>query len=72
LKSILDLSPREIAIFTPLALVTLWMGVYPASFTHFFDASVNAMVANHVAALANHSTFAQATQVGATQIGNFR
>ncbi len=64
LRSILDLSPREIAIFAPLVVLTLWMGVYPSSFTHFFDASVNAMVANHVAALANHSTFAQATFTG--------
>ena len=64
LKSILDLSPREIAIFAPLAFVTMWMGVYPSSFTHFFDASVNAMVANHAAQLANHSAFAQATEIG--------
>jgi NADH-quinone oxidoreductase subunit M len=27
-----DLSPREIAILVPLALVVLWMGVYPESF----------------------------------------
>ena len=33
LKSILDLSPREMAIFAPLMLLTLWMGVYPTSFT---------------------------------------
>jgi NADH-quinone oxidoreductase subunit M len=64
LKSILDLSPREIAIFAPLVVLTLWMGIYPSSFTHFFDATVNAMVANHVAALANHSTFAQAAFTG--------
>jgi len=64
LKSILDLSPRELATFVPLAVLTLWMGVYPASFTHFFDASVNAMVSNHTAALANHSTYAQATEIG--------
>ncbi len=54
LKAILDLSPREIAIFVPLALVTLWMGVYPTSFTSFFDATVGAMVEQHQAALALH------------------
>jgi NADH-quinone oxidoreductase subunit M len=27
-----DLSPRELAILVPLALVVLWMGVYPESF----------------------------------------
>mgnify|MGYP003646910912 FL=1 len=29
LKSILDLNPREIAIFVPLVILTLWMGIYP-------------------------------------------
>ncbi len=51
LKSILDLSPREVAIFVPLVLLTLWMGIYPGSFTQFFDASVHAMVEQHTAAL---------------------
>ena len=54
LKSILDLSPREIAIFAPLVGLTLWMGIYPTSFTQFFDASVHAMVEQHTAALSNH------------------
>ena len=54
LKSILDLSPREIAIFAPLVGLTLWMGVYPTSFTQFFDASVHAMVEQHTAALSGH------------------
>ena len=51
LRGILDLSPREIAIFAPLVGLTLWMGIYPSSFTQFFDATVHAMVENHVAAL---------------------
>jgi NADH-quinone oxidoreductase subunit M len=51
LKRILDLSPREIAVFAPLALLTLWMGVYPSSFTRFFDASVTALVERHTAAI---------------------
>ena len=51
LRSILDLSPREVAIFAPLVVLTIWMGVYPSSFTGFFDASVNAMVDRHQAAL---------------------
>jgi NADH-quinone oxidoreductase subunit M len=54
LKAILDLSPREIAIFAPLVLLTLWMGVYPGSFTQFFDASVHAMVEQHMAAVSGH------------------
>src|ERR1044071_3559467 len=32
-KAMLDLSPREIAIFVPLILIVLWMGIYPSSFT---------------------------------------
>jgi NADH-quinone oxidoreductase subunit M len=51
LKSILDLSPREVAIFAPLVLLTLWMGVYPASFTKFFDATTGAMVLSHEQAM---------------------
>ena len=29
LRAILDLSPREIAVFAPLIVLTLWMGIYP-------------------------------------------
>ncbi len=52
LRALLDLSPREIAVFAPLVLLTLWMGIYPTSFTGFFNASVSAMVNQHTAALA--------------------
>ena len=52
LRGILDLTPREIAIFTPLIFLTLWMGIYPSSFTQFFDATVHAMVEDHVASIA--------------------
>jgi len=51
-RDILDLTPREVAVFAPLVILTLWMGVYPASFTGFWDASVGAMVEHHQAALA--------------------
>jgi NADH-quinone oxidoreductase subunit M len=60
LKSILDLSPREWALFVPLIALTLWMGIYPSSFTGFFDASVGAMVDHHTAALASTVHLAQA------------
>jgi NADH-quinone oxidoreductase subunit M len=52
LMGILDLNTREIAIFAPLVVLTIWMGVYPASFTAFFDAAVGRMVEHHQAALA--------------------
>jgi NADH-quinone oxidoreductase subunit M len=60
LKSILDLSPREVAIFVPLILLTLWMGIYPSSFTGFWDASVGAMVERHEAAMLPPSKLANA------------
>ncbi len=53
LRAILDLSPREYAVFMPLVILTLWMGIYPSAFTHFFDASVEAMVSHHAAAMAH-------------------
>jgi NADH-quinone oxidoreductase subunit M len=39
-------------VFAPLIVLTLWMGVYPSSFTSYFDATVGAMVQHHTAALA--------------------
>jgi NADH-quinone oxidoreductase subunit M len=45
-KALLDLSHREVALFIPLAALTLWMGVYPASFTAFFAPPVAAMLAS--------------------------
>jgi NADH-quinone oxidoreductase subunit M len=52
LRNILDLSPREWVVFAPLIVLTLWMGIYPSSFTSYFDATVGAMVQHHTAALA--------------------
>ena len=40
-------------MLAPLAALVIWLGIYPSSFTHGFDASVNALVQAHVAALAN-------------------
>jgi len=58
LRAILDLSPREVAVFAPLVLLTLWMGIYPSSFTVFWDASVHDMVDRHIAALASATRLA--------------
>jgi NADH-quinone oxidoreductase subunit M len=46
-----DLRPLEYAMLVPLAVMVLWLGIYPASFTHIFDAPVNAMVQAHVASI---------------------
>ena len=51
LRALLDLSPREYAVFAPLILLALWMGVYPQPFLEFFEATVAALVARHEAAL---------------------
>ena len=51
LLGLADLSPREHAIFAPLIALTLWMGLYPSSFTQFFTASVAQIVTQHQAAL---------------------
>ena len=51
LRGLLDLSPREYAVFAPLILLTIWMGIYPQSFLSFFEASVVALVERHHAAL---------------------
>ncbi len=52
LRSIKDVSPREVMVFAPLVVITLWMGVYPLSFTGFWEASVHALVMHQQAALA--------------------
>ncbi|MEQ9200927.1 MAG: proton-conducting transporter membrane subunit, partial [Rhodospirillales bacterium] len=51
LKSILDLTPREIAIFLPLVILTIWMGVYPSTFLDPMHASVDNLLNNYSAAL---------------------
>jgi len=51
LREILDLSPREIAVFAPLVVMTLWMGIYPSSFTDFFRPTIASLVSQHEAAL---------------------
>ncbi|MBE7212029.1 MAG: NADH-quinone oxidoreductase subunit M, partial [Gluconacetobacter diazotrophicus] len=47
-----DLSGRELAVLAPLAAITLWMGVYPSSFTRVFDPAVTAIAAAPTAAAA--------------------
>ena len=52
LAALKDLKPMEYAMLVPLAVLVMWLGIYPSSFTHIFDAPVAAMVQAHVAALA--------------------
>ncbi|HXC27962.1 MAG TPA: NADH-quinone oxidoreductase subunit M [Stellaceae bacterium] len=53
LRNILDLSPPEKALFVPLLLIVLWMGVYPSSFLGPISASVNNLVHQVSSAQAN-------------------
>jgi len=55
LKSMLDLSPREIAIFAPLVIAVFWLGIYPSSFLTPMHASVAKLIGHyHVALDAAH------------------
>ncbi len=46
LKDMLDLNRREIAIFAPLIVLVIWMGVYPQPFLDVMDASVQQLLVN--------------------------
>jgi NADH-quinone oxidoreductase subunit M len=51
LKAILDMNKREIAVFLPLVLITLWMGIYPNSFLDPMGPSVDKLIGDYNAAL---------------------
>ncbi|MBN2630377.1 MAG: NADH-quinone oxidoreductase subunit M [Rhodobacteraceae bacterium] len=51
LKSITDMDRRERAIFAPLVVMTLLLGVYPALVTDIIGPSVTALVTDYQAAL---------------------
>jgi NADH-quinone oxidoreductase subunit M len=51
LKSILDMNRREVVVFLPLVLLTLWMGIYPNSFLDPMAASVDKLVGDYQAAI---------------------
>jgi len=53
LKSILDMNPREIAVFSPLIILTILMGVYPGPFLDIMEVSVANLVDQHRAAVAS-------------------
>ena len=51
LKSITDMSYREVAVFTPLLVLTIWMGVYPMPFLEIIEVSVANLVEQHKTAM---------------------
>jgi len=54
LKNMLDMDKREIFIFAPLVILTLWMGIYPATFMDFMHVSVDNLVVQHEASMATY------------------
>ena len=52
----LDLSPREIAVFAPLVILVFWMGVYPSTFIDMMSVSVDNLIANYKVALGDAAT----------------
>ncbi|NNF25126.1 MAG: NADH-quinone oxidoreductase subunit M [Rhodobacteraceae bacterium] len=56
LKSITDMSRRERAIFAPLVVMTILLGVYPALVTDIIGPSVEALVTAHETALLDAET----------------
>jgi NADH-quinone oxidoreductase subunit M len=51
-KAMFDITPREIAVFVPLIIVVLWMGVYPSSFLNVTSASVEQLIQTYQTKLA--------------------
>ncbi|MCP5367444.1 MAG: NADH-quinone oxidoreductase subunit M [Hyphomicrobiales bacterium] len=60
LMKIADMSPREMAVFAPLVVLVLWMGVYPSSFLDVMHVSVADLLKNFEAARAAAETLAVA------------
>ena len=51
LKSIMDVNRREISVFVPLLLLTIFMGVYPMPFLEIIEASSYHLVEQHKIAM---------------------
>jgi len=51
LKAILDMNKREVVVFLPLVLLTLWMGIYPNSFLDPMAPSIDKLVGDYQAAI---------------------
>ena len=59
LRTISDMSRRERAIFAPLVVMTLLLGVYPALILDLIGPSVEALVLNYEMALGTTETSTQ-------------
>ena len=45
-RTLLDLSPREILVFTPIVILVFWMGIYPKSLLSRMEPSIQTIVAH--------------------------
>lgn len=61
-RKMTDLSPREIVLFVPLALVVLWMGIYPSSFLNVMSVSVDHLITQYHADLGRADAVALAVR----------
>jgi len=62
LKTIADLNRREIAVFAPLVLIVIFMGVYPEPFLNVLHVSVENLIERYQSALAAASSAAVAVR----------
>jgi len=62
LKNITDLNTREIAIFVPLVLLTIWYGIAPGTILDAFAAPTEALIKNYQAAITAAKTAMLAVQ----------
>jgi NADH-quinone oxidoreductase subunit M len=51
LKALMDMNRREIVVFLPLVLITVWMGIYPASFLEPMAPAVDKLIGDYNAAI---------------------
>ena len=65
LKTITDMTTREKAIFAPLVVMTIWMGVYPAPILDRIGPSVAALVTEYDIALAEAEAALQVAEAEA-------
>jgi NADH-quinone oxidoreductase subunit M len=61
-RTMKDLSPREIAIFVPLVIVVFWMGIYPSSFLNVMSVSVDHLITQYHADLGQSAAVAVAVR----------
>ncbi|SDI25805.1 NADH-quinone oxidoreductase subunit M [Aliiruegeria lutimaris] len=64
LKSIKDMDKREKAIFAPLVVMTLLLGVYPALVTDIIGPSVEALIGNYEVALNDYAPATELASAG--------